>query len=182
MSDYFEFEYRAQEALVVVEGPGAIRVARSLLCALPEPGRLEYRSWRQGSQPAACCWFPPARLELRVAPPDLDKLLARLKDLEVAAAPIPFADRVRQLISRLEAWSYSDSDSGTGPAESMAGELRRLAADAPGTGVGGAIAQAQDALDDGLPAEVIAATLERALHELDAAGAQPSGLDPSASG
>jgi hypothetical protein len=43
--------------------------------------------------------------------------------------------------------------------------------------------EARDALDDGLPAEVIAGTLERVLEQLDGGPlSQASGLEPSASG
>jgi hypothetical protein len=181
MSDQFEFTHRRQEVLVAVRGPGASGVASSLFGDLPQAGRLEYRRWETGREPAAVCWSPPDQLELRVASGDLDRLVARLNRLN--GPPSRFADRVRQLIARLEAWSYSDSDSGSGPAESMAGELGVLAEEAPTAGIRAAIAQARDALDDGLPAEVIAATLGSVLQEVErSAPGQPSGLEPSASG
>lgn len=178
--DQFEFRFLRREALVVVEGPGAPAVARSLFGSLPAAGRLDYLTWEEGRGPAATAWFPPARLELRVAAEDLSGLLGRLARLGGQAPPLSFAERLAQLVSRLEAWSYSDSDSGSGPAESMAGELSTLGQLAPSPAVRRAVLEARDALDDGLPPEVIAATLERATGMLRAG--QASGLDPSASG
>ncbi len=183
MDDQFEFRYLHQEAVIVVEGAGAPALARLLLGELPEAGRLEYRAWDRSLQPAAAAWFPPDRLELRVPSDDLPRLLARLAGLKGQAASSPFAERVQQLVVRLEAWSYSDSDSGSGPAESMAGELGALAEAAPSAAVRRAILEARDALDDGLPAEVIAGTLERVVRLLEAGPAgQASGLEPSGSG
>jgi hypothetical protein len=182
MSDQFEFEYRQPEALVLVTGPAAAAVAHSLFGELFEPGKLIYRSWKGASLPAAACWFPPDRLELRVAPAELATLLARLAEIQSETSSL-VGQRLRRLISRLEAWSYADSDSGSGPAESMAGELRALAKAAPSGQIAEVIKQARDALDDGLPAEVVAATLERAFRELNTAdGGQASGLEPSGSG
>jgi hypothetical protein len=183
MDERFEFRFLQGEALVVVEGPAAAEVARSLFGKLLEAGRLEYRAWTVGRAPAATAWFPPDRLELRVPAEDLQGLLARLRGLRGPAGPSSFGERVRQLVVRLEAWSYSDSDLGSGPAESMAGELAALAQTAPSPVVRRAILEARDALDDGLPAEVIAGTLERVLRLLQAGPAgQASGLDPSVSG
>jgi hypothetical protein len=183
MEDQFEFKYLRGEALVVVEGPGAPALARSLFGELPEAGRLEYRAWDQSLGPAAAAWFPPDRLELRVPSDYLPRLLARLASLSGRAALSPFAGRVQQLLNRLEAWSYSDSDSGSGPAESMAGELGALAETAPSATVKRAILEARDALDDGLPAEAIAGTLERVVKLLQSGPAgQASGLEPSGSG
>lgn len=167
----------------MVEGRGAPALAMAVFGELPAEGRLEYRAWDPRLEPAAVVFFPPDRLELRVPSHDLPRLLAHLERLNGRPASSPFAQRVRQLVARLEAWSYSDSDSGSGPAESMAGELSSLAEAAPSTAVRRAVFEARDALDDGLPAEVIAGTLERVLRELEGGPpGQASGLDPSASG
>lgn len=182
MNDLFEFKVVRSEAVVVVEGPGAPAVCRSLFRRLPADGRLDYLAWEEGLTPAAAAWFPPDRLELRVDAKDLPRLLARLDRLS-GQAPPSFAERLRQLVVRLDAWSYSDSDSGSGPAESMAGELAALAELAPSPAVRRALSEASDALDDGLPAEVIAGTLERVSRMLEVGPAgQASGLDPSGSG
>jgi len=183
MDDQFEFADPRQEALVVLVGAGAAAAARALFGELPAEGRLQYRAWDQQLEPAAVAWFPPDRLELRVPSDDLPRLLAHLERLNGRPASSPFAQRVRQLVARLEAWSYSDSDSGSGPAESMAGELSALAEAAPSPAIRRAVFEARDALDDGLPAEVIAGTLERVLRQLETGPAnQASGLGPSASG
>ena len=183
MSDQFEFEHARAEGLIIVRGPAADELTRSLFGELPAAGRLEYRPWQPGLEPAAVSWFPPDQLELRVPAADAPRLLARLSRLRAAAADSPYARRIKQLVARLEAWSYADSDSGIGPAEAVAGELGELAREAPSLRVRRSIAEARDALDDGLPAERIAGTLDRALRELESAnGDQDSGLEPSASG
>lgn len=183
MTDQFEFSNLRQEALVVVEGRRATALATALFGALPVEGRLEYRAWDPGLEPAAVAFFPPDRLELRVPSDDLPRLLAHLERLNGRPASSRFAQRVRQLVARLEVWSYSDSDSGSGPAEAMAAELSALAKVAPSTEIRLAVFEARDALDDGLPAEVITGTLERVLRQLETGPAgQASGLGPSASG
>lgn len=183
MNGGFQFTEPRGEALVVVEGRAAAEVSRALFGGALPAGRLEYRTWAEGESAAAVCWIPPDRLELRVPAGDAPRLLARLQELKQTMRSTPFGDRIRQLITRLEAWSYADSDPGSGPAESMAGELRALAAGAPSPRTRRAIGQAQDALDDGMPAELIAGTLYRVLRELEVPTVdQASGLDPSASG
>ena len=183
MNDQFEFTILRQESLVVVEGREAPALAVALFGGLPEEGRLEYRAWDPRLEPVAVAFFPPDRLELRLPSGDLTRLLAHLERLKGRPASSPFAQRVRQLVARLEAWSYSDSDSGSGPAESMAGELAALAEAAPSTAVRRAVSEARDALDDGLPAEEIAGTLERVLRQLESGpSSQASGFEPSASG
>ncbi len=182
MTDHFEFTEAGPEAHFVVAGAGAARVTAALFGGLLTPGQLLTGRWVGGGETeAAACWLPPDRLEIRVpltAAPQLRAALASLAGSSVT----PFPDRVRSLIARLEAWSYADSDSGSGPAESLASDLRRLATEAP-PALNRAIKQAQDALDDGLPAEVIIGTLDRALVEIeDPARSQASGLGPSASG
>jgi hypothetical protein len=72
-----------------------------------------------------------------------------------------FVDRLNRLIGRVEAWSYGDTDAGSGLPEELAKDLRRLAARAPGGALREGIRRAQDALDDGLSAETVAAALYR---------------------
>lgn len=183
MNGRFEFTRGRYEELILVEGPATADVCTALFGGLLQPGRLEYRRWDGGGDSAAAvCWLPPERLELRVTNLDASRLLARLSRLGGTTRSTPFGERVRELITRLEAWSYADSDSGTGPAESVAGELRTLAAQAPTAAARAAIGQAQDALDDGLPPEVIAGTLYRVLRDIEPPFDQASGLGPPASG
>ena len=91
-----------------------------------------------------------------------------------------FVDRLNLLISRVEAWSYSDSDAGAGLPVELARDLKRLASKAPVGVLRDGIRRAQDALDDGLPAEAVAAALYRVRAEW-VAGLQPA-PPPSPSG
>jgi hypothetical protein len=186
MSDQFEYTEPRTEVLTVVEGPAVMRVMAALFSTPLTPGRLEYRRISDDGSLAAVCWLPPARLEIRTPATGngTQRVRARLEALRANAPAPPFTNRVRQLIARIEAWSYADSDSGTGPAEAMAEDLRALGALAPSPQARLSLRQAQDALDDGLPAEAVAATLYRVLREaegIDVAG-QASGLEPSPSG
>lgn len=79
-----------------------------------------------------------------------------------------FKDRLDALIQRVEAWSYSDSDAGAGVPVELAEELARLRAEAPSPELRRRVASAQDALDDGLSAEAVAAELYRVRAELSA--------------
>jgi hypothetical protein len=72
-----------------------------------------------------------------------------------------FVDRLNLLIGRVEAWSYGDSDAGAGLPEELARDLKRLASKAPAGAVKDGVRRAQDALDDGLSAEAVAAALYR---------------------
>jgi hypothetical protein len=185
MSGQFEFTVSRQEDLITVEGPAAAEVMRALFKLALKAGRLEYHRWDGGQSMVAACWFPPDRLEVRVpAGAEAASLRTHLLQLRRRISrPTPFGDRVLTLITRLEAWSYADSDVGAGPAESMANDLRALSLTAPSEDARRAIRQAQDALDDGMPAEVVAGALYRVLRELEGeTGGQASGLGPSGSG
>ena len=72
-----------------------------------------------------------------------------------------FVDSLNRLIGRVEAWSYGDSDAGSGLPEELAKDLKRLASKAPAGTLRDGIQRAQDALDDGLSAETLAAALYR---------------------
>ncbi len=77
-----------------------------------------------------------------------------------------FKKRLEQLIQRVEAWSYADSDAGVGLPVELAAELRALARAAPEPALRQRLGRAQDALDDGLSAETVAAELYRIRKEL----------------
>jgi hypothetical protein len=86
-----------------------------------------------------------------------------------------FEEALRRVIARVDTWSYADSDAGVSPAEEIAGELSRLATILPTASLRPTLRQAQDALDDGLPAETVAAALYRLLAAVQRARAQASG-------
>jgi hypothetical protein len=95
---------------------------------------------------------------------------------------LEFSNRLNRLIGRVEAWSYADSDAGAGFPVEVARELKALAAAAASPSLKQGVRRAQDALDDGLTAEAVAAALYRVRAELDAGGAQGvSPLPPSPS-
>src|SRR2546423_9800961 len=68
-----------------------------------------------------------------------------------------FAESLERLIVRVEAWSYADSDVGAGQSRELARELKSLASIASTPALLAGVRHAQDALDDGLSAEVVAA-------------------------
>jgi hypothetical protein len=79
-----------------------------------------------------------------------------------------FENRLNRLIQRVEAWSYGDSDAGAGVPVELAAELRRLEHEAPSPALRVSLVRAQDALDDGLSAEALAAELYRVRAQLGA--------------
>jgi hypothetical protein len=85
-----------------------------------------------------------------------------------------FENRLRRLIDRVEAWSYADADPGAGLPEEIARELKRLAAVTPSPPLQQGVRRAQDALDDGLSAEAVAAALYRLRADFEAGRAQVS--------
>ncbi len=94
---------------------------------------------------------------------------------------LEFSRRLNRLISRVEAWNYADSDAGAGLPVEVARELRALAAAAASPTLKQGVRRAQDALDDGLSAEAVAAALYRVREELEAGGAQGVSPPPSPS-
>ena len=88
---------------------------------------------------------------------------------------LEFKERLNRLIGRVEAWSYADSDAGAGLPVEVARELKALAAAAASPTVKQGVRLAQDALDDGLSAEAVAAALYQVRAELDAG---PQGVSP----
>ena|SRR5579864_5098403 len=87
-----------------------------------------------------------------------------------------FGNRLGRLITRVEAWSYADADPGAGVAQEVARELKRLAVVAPSGRLRTGVKRAQDALDDGLSAETVAAALYRLRAEF--AAERPQGSAP----
>jgi hypothetical protein len=85
---------------------------------------------------------------------------------------LEFRQRLNRLIGRVEAWSYADSDAGAGLPVEVARELKALASAAPSPTLKQRVRRAQDALDDGLSAEAVAAELYGVRTELDARGGQ----------
>jgi hypothetical protein len=94
---------------------------------------------------------------------------------------LEFSQRLNRLIGRVEAWSYADSDAGAGLPVEVARELKALAAVAASPTLKQGVRRAQDALDDGLSAEAVAAALYRVRADLEAGGAQGVSPPPSPS-
>jgi hypothetical protein len=78
-----------------------------------------------------------------------------------------FKNRLQRLIQRVEAWSYGETEAGSGVPVEVADELEILTSTAPSAGVRRGLNRAQDALDDGLPAETVAAELYRVRSDLE---------------
>src|SRR5438093_11124819 len=72
-----------------------------------------------------------------------------------------FREGLERLILRVEAWSYADTDAGAGQPTELARALQSLASIAPNPALMAGVRRAQDALDDGLSAEALAAALYR---------------------
>jgi hypothetical protein len=94
---------------------------------------------------------------------------------------LEFGERLNRLIGRVEAWNYADSDAGAGLPVEVARELKALAAAAASPRLKQGVRRAQDALDDGLSAEAVAAALYRVRAELAAGGDQGVSPPPSPS-
>jgi hypothetical protein len=122
------------------------------------PGHALQRVWSPEAPAVLVIVVAPDRVEIRVPEPWSSRLADRLAQL---TATQEFGRRVSQAIARLEAWHESDADSGTGP-EELAAELRELRQQAPSPESKRAIADAIEALDDGLPADAVTAALFRA--------------------
>jgi hypothetical protein len=94
---------------------------------------------------------------------------------------LEFSQRLDRLIGRVEAWSYADSDAGAGLPVELARELKALGSAAASPRLKQGLRRAQDALDDGLSAEAVAAALYQVRAELEAEGAQGVSPPPSPS-
>src|SRR5207302_11337216 len=66
MAGDLEYKLERNEALFSVVGPDAAAAMTGLFGRPLEPAQLEYVAWVEGAPPAAACWFPPDRLEVRV--------------------------------------------------------------------------------------------------------------------
>ena len=93
-------------------------------------------------------------------------------------ARLEFGERLNRLIGRVEAWNYADSDAGSGVPVEVARELKALASAAPSPALKEGVRRAQDALDDGLSAEAVAAALYQVRAGLGPGGAH--GVSPPA--
>lgn len=141
-------------------GEGALATAEQLFGAGLVPGQALRRSWNPEAPPALLIVMAPDRIEIRVPDrqPWPERLAIRLAELTGVPG---FSGLLAQAIARLETWQESDADSATSP-EELAAELNRLRQLAPSVESGHAIDEALEALDDGLPADVVAAALYRA--------------------
>ncbi len=158
----FEYHIGRAEARFVLHGKGAEAAGTVLFGGRLTPGALLYRPWRPDAPAAAVAWFPPDHLEIRIPAEDPWPGLLKAR-LEVLADPAAGAWRARlsTALARLEAWGDLDLDPGGG-IEEFALELRALQEEAPSNEARAAIRSAREALDDGLPTEVVAAALYRA--------------------
>lgn len=154
----FEYKRLPNEAFFSLHGPAAAEVMTSLFSGRLEPAVLQHLRWAEDAPAAAVCWLPPDRLEIRV-PAQAgwpERLAERLEEL----ADTAFKARLQTLIDRVEAWGYADIE--VSGAEDIAAELTQLAASARSSRTRREVERARDALDDGLPAETVAAALYRA--------------------
>ena len=142
-------------------GAGALALAERLFGSSLGIGMAVRSPWNPGAPPALVIAVTPERIEIRISDrePWATLLAEHLAEL---AEPALFVRRLAQAIARLEAWHESDTESGSGP-EELAAELLRLRRLAPSPESGQAIGDAVEALDDGLPVDVVAAALYRAL-------------------
>jgi len=142
-------------------GAGALALAERLFGSSLALGVAARRPWNHGAPLALVIPVTPERVEIRI--PDREPWASLLAEhLAELTEPASFRRRLAQAIARLEAWHESDTESGSGP-EELAAELLRLRRLAPSPESGQAIGDAAEALDDGLPVDVVAAALYRAL-------------------
>ena len=85
-----------------------------------------------------------------------------------------FEIRLKRVIQRVESWSYADSDAGAGGPEEVAEDIAWLVGDAATPELRRRLRRAQDALDDGLSAEAVAAALYQVRTEFERSRAQGS--------
>ena len=142
-------------------GAGALALAERLFGSGLAIGMAAHRPWKPGAPHALVIPVTAERIEIRISDrePWASMLAGHLAEL---SEPASFGRRLAQAISRLEAWHESDTESGSGP-EELAAELLGLRRLAPSPESGQAIGDAVEALDDGLPVDVVAAALYRAL-------------------
>jgi hypothetical protein len=157
-----EYEPIGQEAVFAVQGPAALRLWKSLTTGPVVPLRMSLLDWEPGAPQLVACWTSHQRLELRIPSdgPWIELLAGRLRRLDSGPAPA-FEHQLRLLMTRLDEWSYTDSDAGDG-LEELAAEIKTLEDKAPRS-LREHLRQAREALDDGLPAEMVTAALYRAL-------------------
>lgn len=150
----------AGERGFVLVGSDAPAVAERVFGSPVRVGQAVRLPWDAGAPAALVILVSPDRLEIRI--PDQEPWPARLRErLAGAAGAASFGGRLTRAIARLEAWQESDAESGTG-LEDLAAELDRLRQLAPSPESRQAVGDALEALDDGLPADSVAAALYRA--------------------
>ncbi len=159
------FRLERTEACFCVEGEGVLQAGNLLFGPDLKPHTLQYRAWLADAPLAGVLWLPPSRLEIRIPAdhPWPHLLSARLA--EIANAADVWADHLSRAIARLEEWIESDTEAGGG-VEELASDLQALEVRAPTPEARQAIRSAMDALDDGLPAEAVAAALYRARQQI----------------
>jgi len=144
----------------VLTGVGALAEAERLFGARLTPSQAVRVAWQPGAPEALVIPAAATRVEVRIA--DQEPWASRLQAwLAGHRANTAFGDQLARAISRLEAWQESEADGGTSP-EELAAELTGLRRLAPSPESDQAIVDALEALDDGLPAEAVAAALYRA--------------------
>lgn len=141
-------------------GAGAQDTAERLFGCRLAVGQALQVIWEPGAPAALVIAMSPTRVEVRLPAeePWATRLLERLGSVEES---ILFSEGLARAIARLEAWHESDADSATSPVE-LADELSHLRQLAPSVESRQAIVDALEALDDGLPADAVAAALYRA--------------------
>lgn len=141
-------------------GAGAQATAERLFGSRLAVGRALQLTWEPGAPAALVIMISATRVEVRLPAeePWATRLLERLGAVTESSL---FSKGLARAIARLEAWHESDADLATSP-EELADELTHLRQLAPSAESRQAIVDALEALDDGLPADAVAAALYRA--------------------
>lgn len=144
----------------VLAGAGSLGEAERLFGARLTIGQAHRLAWEAGAPEALVIPVAATRVEIRIADrePWVSRWHAWLAGHRAATA---FGDQLARAISKLEAWQESEADGAASP-EELAVELTRLRQLAPSVESERAIVEALEALDDGLPADAVAAALYRA--------------------
>jgi len=155
-----DLQHLPRERGFALVGAGAQATAERLFGSRLAVGQALRLTWEPGAPAALVIMMSPTRVEVRLPAeePWATRLLERLGHVEKRSL---FSERLARAIARLEAWHESDADSATSP-EELADELSHLRQLAPSVESQQAIVDALEALDDGLPADAVAAALYRA--------------------
>jgi hypothetical protein len=166
--DFSDIEYEwigpqrvpGEEGLALI-GDGALADMERLFGCPLEVGQARYLTWEPGAPTVLVVVMSPTRIEVRLPAGEPSATLTRLIKRLGALARGSFGERLANAIARVEAWNESDAEPATDP-EELAAELTRLRQLAPSVESAQAILDAIEALDDGLPADAVAAALYRA--------------------